>query len=100
MDLFLCFSLSVAVFPQVVPDRQQYFEYESIVISCEGLDGLTGWKVMRRIKGAVGPCVLKSSGPCEITSSFSMDSGEYWCEYQDIKRSNPINITVTGGFSN
>uniref|UniRef100_A0A0F8C7U6 Fc receptor-like protein 5 n=1 Tax=Larimichthys crocea TaxID=215358 RepID=A0A0F8C7U6_LARCR len=50
---------------------------------------------MRRIKGAVGPCVLKSSGPCEITSSFSMDSGEYWCEYQDIKRSNPINITVT-----
>ncbi|KAE8279479.1 Low affinity immunoglobulin gamma Fc region receptor II Fc gamma receptor IIB [Larimichthys crocea] len=97
MDITAVFITLIAVFPQVVPDRRQYFEYESIVISCEGLDGLTGWRVMRRIKGAVGPCVLKSSGPCEITSSFSMDSGEYWCEYQDIKRSNPINITVTAG---
>ncbi|XP_054457824.1 low affinity immunoglobulin gamma Fc region receptor II-c-like isoform X2 [Anoplopoma fimbria] len=85
-----------AAFPQVVPNRQQHFEYDPLVISCEGLEG---WKLIRRIKGVVKSCSTSwsTSGPCEIKSTISaVDSGEYWCE-MGVKTSYTVNITVTGG---
>eukprot|EP00064_Thunnus_orientalis_P022078 superscaffoldBa00007143_g22261 len=89
-----------ADFPQIVPNRQQHFQYKPITVSCEGLDGLTGWRVMRKIKGGVRICAStleKSTGPCEITTAYpDYDSGEYWCEIE-VKRSNTVNITVTAG---
>ncbi|XP_035530997.1 high affinity immunoglobulin epsilon receptor subunit alpha-like [Morone saxatilis] len=88
---------TVAAFPKVAPNRQQHFQYESIVVSCEGLEGLTGWRVMKKIKEVFLTCASTSAGPCEITNTFSIDSGEYWCEHQDVKRSNTVNITVTAG---
>ncbi|XP_042368694.1 Down syndrome cell adhesion molecule-like protein 1 homolog [Plectropomus leopardus] len=94
----LCFSQRAA-FPRVVPDRQQHYEYESVVFDCEGLDGLTGWRVMREIKAGVTICASqweKSKGPCTINPAFSSDSGTYWCEAGE-KRSNVVNITVTAG---
>ncbi|XP_051251142.1 low affinity immunoglobulin gamma Fc region receptor III-like [Dicentrarchus labrax] len=88
-------------FPQVVPDRQQHFQYESIVVSCEGLEGLTGWRVMRNIRGVVKTCAASwsaSTGPCRITTVYpDLDSGEYWCEMGGGKRTNTVNITVTAG---
>ncbi|XP_039887329.1 high affinity immunoglobulin epsilon receptor subunit alpha-like isoform X4 [Simochromis diagramma] len=85
-------------FPQVVPNRQQFFQSESITISCEGLNGLTGWRVMKKINGDVRPCALTwetSIGPCNIINAYpSTDSGEYWCEHGGIQKSNSVNITV------
>ncbi|XP_039677809.1 uncharacterized protein LOC120572546 [Perca fluviatilis] len=87
-------------FPQVVPNRQQHFEYESIDVSCEGLEGLTGWRVMRKIKRVIKTCSSTwstSTGPCTINNAFpASDSGEYWCE-MSVKKSNTVNITVTAG---
>ncbi|XP_028420683.1 sialoadhesin-like [Perca flavescens] len=89
-----------ASFPRVVPNKQQHFEYESIVVSCEGLEGLTGWRVMRKIKGVIKTCSSTwstSTGPCTINNAFpAIDSGEYWCE-MGVKTSNTVNITVTAG---
>ncbi|XP_034757145.1 low affinity immunoglobulin gamma Fc region receptor II-a-like [Etheostoma cragini] len=89
-----------ASFPQVVPNRQQHFEYESIVVSCEGLEALTGWRVMRKVKGVIKTCSSiwsTSTGRCKINDALAvMDSGEYWCE-MGVKKSNPVNITVTAG---
>ncbi|XP_075948268.1 high affinity immunoglobulin gamma Fc receptor I-like [Anarhichas minor] len=89
-----------AAFPQVVPNRQQHFQYESLVVSCEGLEGLTGWRVMRRIKGVVKTCATdwsKATGACEIKDAYpALDSGEYWC-VMGVKTSNTVNITVTDG---
>ncbi|XP_067380099.1 low affinity immunoglobulin gamma Fc region receptor II-like [Channa argus] len=101
--LHLSYSLKDdAVFPQVFPNRQQHFEHGTINVSCEGLNGLKGWRVLRRVKGTVKPCAAtwdKSTGPCTITPAYVvMDSGEYWCEMGGIKKSNSINITVTSGF--
>lgn len=95
-DASLCVSFADS--PQVVPNRQQHFEYDSIVVSCEGLEGLTEWTVMRKVNHAVHPCVLSwSTGPCNITNAIPLvDSGEYWCEMGGGKRSNTVNITVTG----
>ncbi|XP_049922608.1 low affinity immunoglobulin gamma Fc region receptor II-a-like isoform X1 [Epinephelus moara] len=88
-------------FPQVVPNRQQFFEYEPVTVTCEGLEGLTGWRVMRRIGGAVKTCAASwsaSTGPCKIKNAIvAVDSGEYWCEMGEAKKSNTVNITVTGG---
>ncbi|XP_028420682.1 low affinity immunoglobulin gamma Fc region receptor II-a-like [Perca flavescens] len=89
-----------ASFPRVVPNKQQHFEYESIVVSCERLEGLTGWRVMRKIKGVIKTCSSTwstSTGPCTINNAFpAIDSGEYWCE-MGVKTSNTVNITVTAG---
>lgn len=100
IHLTLCVSVLDEAFPQVVPNRQQHFEYESIDVSCEGLEGLTGWRVMKRIKGDVRTCASSwstSTGPCNIKNAFpTADTGEYWCEIGGIKKSNTVNIIVTG----
>ncbi|XP_039460893.1 low affinity immunoglobulin gamma Fc region receptor II-c-like isoform X2 [Oreochromis aureus] len=86
-------------FPQVVPNRQQFFQAEPIMISCEGLNGLTGWRVMKKMNGDVRTCAStweRSFGPCKIINAYpSTDSGEYWCENGEIQKSNSVNITVT-----
>ncbi|XP_076738746.1 high affinity immunoglobulin gamma Fc receptor I-like [Maylandia zebra] len=86
-------------FPQVVPNRQQFFQSEGVTISCERLNGLTGWRVMKKINGGVRPCASNwetSIGPCKIINAYpSTDSGEYWCEHGGIQKSNSVNITVT-----
>ncbi|XP_071315703.1 Fc receptor-like protein 5 isoform X1 [Trachinotus anak] len=90
-----------AAFPQVVPNRQQHFEHESIAVSCEGLEGLTGWRVLRKVKGVVKTCASTweiSTGPCKIDTAYvTLDSGQYWCEMGGVKRSTTVNITVTAG---
>ncbi|XP_034533035.1 low affinity immunoglobulin gamma Fc region receptor II-a-like [Notolabrus celidotus] len=89
-----------ADFPQIDPNRQQFFQYEPLVVSCEGLMGLSGWRVLKKVKGGITPCSGSwetSTGPCRIHSAFpSVDDGEYWCE-MGARRSNSINITVTAG---
>ncbi|XP_026019186.1 high affinity immunoglobulin gamma Fc receptor I-like [Astatotilapia calliptera] len=90
-----------SAFPQVAPNRQQFFELESITISCEGLNGLNGWRVMKKINGDVRTCASSwetSTGPCNIINAYpSTDSGEYWCEYGGKQKSNTVNITVADG---
>ncbi|XP_042071358.1 Fc receptor-like protein 5 isoform X1 [Haplochromis burtoni] len=86
-------------FPKVVPNRQQFFQTEPITISCEGLNGLIGWRVMKKTKADVRRCASfwkTPTGPCNIINAYpSTDSGEYWCEHGEIQKSNSVNITVT-----
>ncbi|XP_049424083.1 high affinity immunoglobulin gamma Fc receptor I-like [Epinephelus fuscoguttatus] len=88
-------------FLQVDPNRQQHFAYDSFTVSCEGLEGLTGWRVIRKIKGVVNTCSPSwstSTGPCVIRNAYpALDSGEYWCEIGGGKKSNSVNITVADG---
>ncbi|XP_033182407.1 Fc receptor-like protein 5 [Anabas testudineus] len=88
-----------AGFPQVDPNRQQHFAYETFTVNCEGLNGLTGWRVMRKLKGVDTICASTwetSTGPCEIKTAYpGIDSGEYWCEIKGVKISNTVNITVS-----
>ncbi|KAM8747874.1 Fc receptor-like protein 5 [Acanthopagrus schlegelii] len=98
---FSCSQTADEAFPQVVPNRQQHFEHDPIEVSCEGLEGLTGWRVMKKIKDKdVQTCSsewTKSTGPCKITNTYQIsDSGQYWCEMGG-KKSNVVNITVTVG---
>ncbi|TKS93373.1 Fc receptor-like protein 5 [Collichthys lucidus] len=88
-----------AAFVHIVPSRLQFFEHEFVFIYCDGFfNDLTKWRVMKKIKETTTTCKrkLETPGPCNITTAFSFDSGEYWCEAEG-KKSNVVDITVTDG---
>nr|XP_029137043.1 low affinity immunoglobulin gamma Fc region receptor II-a-like isoform X8 [Labrus bergylta] len=82
------------------PNRLQFFEYESLIFHCEGSHDSTGLKIVHRSKGELLKCnttVTSKRSSCTIPNIFPWDSGQYWCESGDGKRSNIIHINVTDG---
>ncbi|XP_068569951.1 Fc receptor-like protein 5 isoform X2 [Cebidichthys violaceus] len=86
---------------QVVPDRSQFYRYNTISLSCEDQLNSTGWKVKRKtLEGGVRPCTsgwgtASSGSACVIGNTYPSDTGVYWCESGDGNRSNSINITIS-----
>ncbi|XP_029588371.1 low affinity immunoglobulin gamma Fc region receptor II-like [Salmo trutta] len=84
----------------ISPDRSQFFEYESVSLSCD-VQSFTGWRVVRNtLKGGTEECptdwgFFKGSS-CTI-SAVPSDSGVYWCESGSGEHSNAVNITVHDG---
>ncbi|KAG8005909.1 L-amino-acid oxidase, partial [Nibea albiflora] len=76
---------------RVEPNRLQFFEYESVTLSCEGS---SGWKVARNAK-VNHTCKTTTESSCTFKNIYADDSGEYWCEDGNRERSSSINITVT-----
>uniref|UniRef100_A0AAY5KMX7 Ig-like domain-containing protein n=1 Tax=Esox lucius TaxID=8010 RepID=A0AAY5KMX7_ESOLU len=84
----------------VRPNRSQFFEYESVSLSCEVLGGSTGRRVERNpTSGKLTECGDRwgkfNGTSCIISSTKSTDSGVYWCVSG--KHKNTVNITVTDG---
>ncbi|XP_065806683.1 high affinity immunoglobulin gamma Fc receptor I-like [Labrus bergylta] len=82
------------------PNRLQFFEYESLIFHCEGSHDSTGLKILHRSKGELVKCrttVTSKRSSCTIPTIFPEESGQYWCESRDGKRSDIIHITVTDG---
>ncbi|XP_035531123.1 Fc receptor-like protein 1 [Morone saxatilis] len=86
---------------QVSPDRSQFFRYDSISLRCEDQLNSTGLKVKRNTsEGWTTTCGFgwgssSSDSTCIIGNTYPSDSGVYWCESGDRKRSNNVNITIT-----
>ncbi|XP_051251151.1 putative high affinity immunoglobulin gamma Fc receptor IB isoform X2 [Dicentrarchus labrax] len=95
-----CYAQKASL-PHLVPARLQYFEYESISFNCEGLHGSLGLGVMRRLPSESATCGknwgFSNGSHCIIRSVYVEDSGEYWCETGDGKKSDTVNVTVTAG---
>eukprot|EP00063_Salmo_salar_P061076 XP_014035911.1 PREDICTED: low affinity immunoglobulin gamma Fc region receptor II-b-like [Salmo salar] len=85
----------------VSPDRSQFFEYQSVSLSCEVQGNSTGWRVVRNSeRGILSECNTdwgKQQGSSCIVSLISSDSGVYWCESGSGEHSNAVNITVPAG---
>nr|XP_029138316.1 Fc receptor-like protein 5 isoform X2 [Labrus bergylta] len=82
------------------PNRLQFFEYESLIFHCEGSHDSTGLKIVHQSKGELVKCqttVTSKRSSCTIPNIFPKDSGQYWCESRDGKRSDIIHINVTDG---
>ncbi|XP_045567742.1 low affinity immunoglobulin gamma Fc region receptor III [Salmo salar] len=94
-DLSLPASLSVS------PDRSQFFEYESVSLSCEVQGNSTGWRVVRNTsRGILSECSTdwgKQQGSSCTVSLIPSDSGVYWCQSGSGEHSNAVNITVHAG---
>ncbi|GAA6236448.1 low affinity immunoglobulin gamma Fc region receptor II-a-like [Lates japonicus] len=91
---------SDAAFLRVTPARLQHFEYKSVSFDCEGFDGELGLRVMKKSQNA-NTCStnrnIQKGSLCTIETVYIDDSGEYWCETGDGKKSDTVNITVTAG---
>ncbi|XP_041841953.1 high affinity immunoglobulin gamma Fc receptor I-like [Melanotaenia boesemani] len=97
-----CYAQRIyADFPDVTPNTAQHFEYQSLYFSCERFDLASGWRVMRKIPGENGSCGMSwgvfNGSFCIVRNIYVEDSGHYWCETVDGKKSNSVNITVTAG---
>ncbi|XP_026225353.1 low affinity immunoglobulin gamma Fc region receptor III-like isoform X2 [Anabas testudineus] len=87
------------VFPRIVPDKLQFFEYDVVSVYCDGTHD-TEWRVMRKILdiNATNYSHWDTSAPsCTIKPAFIRHSGKYWCGNKEGERSDTVNITITGG---
>uniref|UniRef100_UPI0037E82D45 low affinity immunoglobulin gamma Fc region receptor III-A-like n=1 Tax=Semicossyphus pulcher TaxID=241346 RepID=UPI0037E82D45 len=91
-----CAQRADAAFPHIEPPRLQFFEYESIFLSCSGFRGPTEWRVIKRIHSNTTPWE-NSTGSMTFKPAYISYSGEYWCENGEGERSNTLNIIVTAG---
>ncbi|XP_038587702.1 low affinity immunoglobulin gamma Fc region receptor II-like isoform X2 [Micropterus salmoides] len=98
----LCEPDQKVVSLHVVPNSLQFFEYDAVTFHCDGYSVSTAWKLVHRLKGEALSCrttskVTTTEVTCTIKNVYPDDSGEYWCETGEEKRSNSVNITVTAG---
>lgn len=92
----LCVSDSA--FPQIHPNRLQFFEYENLSVKCDGFDTSNDWRVMKKLnENLVNSAPWETSkGSLLIKVAFRSHSGKYWCENQNGTMSESINISVAG----
>ncbi|KAM4564264.1 putative high affinity immunoglobulin gamma Fc receptor IB [Fundulus diaphanus] len=87
----------------VSPSRSQFFEGDSVSLSCEEDNSSAGWTVRRntarRTRTQCGDGWGEPAGStCNISYLFTSDSGVYWCEWREgAASSSSIQLTVTGG---
>uniref|UniRef100_A0A096M0K8 Ig-like domain-containing protein n=1 Tax=Poecilia formosa TaxID=48698 RepID=A0A096M0K8_POEFO len=86
------------------PSRSQFFEGESVTLTCEDENGSDGWTVRRittrRSEKECGNGWGKSAGSTCSISLGSDDSGVYWCESTSgSTSSNSIQLSVSGRMS-
>uniref|UniRef100_A0A4W5KK61 Ig-like domain-containing protein n=1 Tax=Hucho hucho TaxID=62062 RepID=A0A4W5KK61_9TELE len=105
LSLFLFLSLSRSVLSPpasliVSPDRSQFFEYESVSLSCEVQGNSARWRLKRStVFGERSDCGRnwgKPQGSSCIVSLIPSHSGVYCCESGSGEHSNAVNITVHG----
>uniref|UniRef100_A0A3Q3FK87 Ig-like domain-containing protein n=1 Tax=Labrus bergylta TaxID=56723 RepID=A0A3Q3FK87_9LABR len=71
----------------------QFFDYDSLIFHCEGSHDSTGLKIVHRSKGELLKCqttVTSKRSSCTIPNIFPEDSGQYWCESRDRKRTGDV----------
>ncbi|GAA6231127.1 low affinity immunoglobulin gamma Fc region receptor II-like isoform X2 [Lates japonicus] len=86
---------------RVLPNRSQFFMYESVSLSCEHQGNSSEWRVKRNTSTGINEDCPTSWGTrhethCS-TDVYPMETGVYWCESEAGECSSTINITVTGG---
>ncbi|XP_030287116.1 Fc receptor-like protein 5 isoform X2 [Sparus aurata] len=86
---------------KISPHRSQLFVGEFVSLRCEEDDSSDGWTVTRNTTEDTRTQCKDWGEPagsvCNISYTFTWDSGVYWCESTGGAASSSINITVTGG---
>uniref|UniRef100_A0A669DKW1 Ig-like domain-containing protein n=2 Tax=Oreochromis niloticus TaxID=8128 RepID=A0A669DKW1_ORENI len=85
----------------VSPSSSQFFEYDSVSLSCEEDDSSAGWTLRRNTstdtRAECEEWGQLTGSSCTTRSIVQLDSGVYWCESREGPISNMVNLTVTGG---
>uniref|UniRef100_A0A4W6CF26 Ig-like domain-containing protein n=1 Tax=Lates calcarifer TaxID=8187 RepID=A0A4W6CF26_LATCA len=67
------------------PNRSQFFQYDSITLSCAVPTNASVWILKRNTSSQISqPCSsgwgVPQGSSCTIQGAYPTDSGEYWCE--------------------
>ncbi|XP_037336004.2 low affinity immunoglobulin gamma Fc region receptor II-like isoform X2 [Pungitius pungitius] len=83
---------------RVDPDRSQFFQYESVSLSCGGPGAPPDWRVRKNTSTSGDQDCSEGPDPscCHIDDLFPLDSGTYWCESAGGRRGEAVDIFVTG----
>ncbi|XP_044198090.1 low affinity immunoglobulin gamma Fc region receptor II-like [Thunnus albacares] len=84
---------------RIIPTKLQLFQYEPVSFRCEGLDDSSQLRGIRDTEKFISECNITSTSTLSYTiqKAYPADSGEYWCETKEGKKSNRVNITITVG---
>ncbi|XP_019209781.1 low affinity immunoglobulin gamma Fc region receptor II isoform X1 [Oreochromis niloticus] len=87
---------------RVVPNRSQFFQYESVNMSCGEQENSSEWRVKRNTSSHINTtCPSSSNGidesHCFISDLYPADTGVYWCESAAGECFDAITITVAAG---
>ncbi|XP_043954069.1 high affinity immunoglobulin gamma Fc receptor I-like [Gambusia affinis] len=91
----LCAAVAVV---RILPNRSQFFQYESVTLSCVDRENSPDWTVKRNTTSNQTPDWGKRNGSQRLINAvYPFDSGRYWCESRTGACSEAINVTVTDG---
>ncbi|XP_046873578.1 Fc receptor-like protein 2 [Hypomesus transpacificus] len=100
--LLFSLAVSLAASLRISPSRCQFFELDSVSLSCEDQGSSAGGRVWRNTtEGRSSECgadwgKLRGSS-CNISTLYPSDSGVYWCESGSGEHRHAVNITVHDG---
>uniref|UniRef100_A0A3Q1C7C0 Immunoglobulin domain-containing protein n=1 Tax=Amphiprion ocellaris TaxID=80972 RepID=A0A3Q1C7C0_AMPOC len=92
-----CLVISATL--SILPDRSQFFRYESFSLGCSVPDNSNTWTVLRNTSSKdLVPCGVDWGQPngflCNNSNIYASDTGRYWCQSKEGECSNVLNITV------
>ncbi|XP_047241799.1 uncharacterized protein LOC124880579 [Girardinichthys multiradiatus] len=100
LSFLLCCRINQAGLT-VSPSRSQFFEGDSVSLSCEEDNISAGWTVRRNTAKRQSECKdgwgKPAGSSCNISSLYEHDTGVYWCESREGAASSSIQFTVSGG---
>ncbi|XP_036002892.1 low affinity immunoglobulin gamma Fc region receptor II-a [Fundulus heteroclitus] len=87
---------------RILPNRSQFFRYNSVTLSCADDKNSSDWRVKRntnnsRSEECPSTWGKRNGSHCSIDDVYPFDSGQYWCESATGACSEVINVTVTDG---
>ncbi|XP_076581122.1 uncharacterized protein LOC143317068 [Chaetodon auriga] len=87
---------------RILPNRSQFFQYESVSLSCGQQGNSSDWRLKRNTSMPMNKACSTfrdeaDKSRCFIEALYPSDTGVYWCESATGGCSNAANITVTGG---
>ncbi|XP_042257851.1 sialoadhesin-like isoform X4 [Thunnus maccoyii] len=87
---------------RVLPNKSQFFQYESFSLSCGEPGKSSHWRVIKNTSTLINeecrPSLNeRNESHCLIDDLYPSDTGVYWCESGAGECSNTINITVAAG---
>ncbi|XP_016521805.1 high affinity immunoglobulin gamma Fc receptor I-like [Poecilia formosa] len=77
---------------RLFPSRSQFFQFESVSLSCEG--NSSEFRVRRNTSKQINELCVRYT-ECISSELYESDSGVYWCESAAGERSDAVNISVT-----
>ncbi|XP_051800423.1 Fc receptor-like B isoform X2 [Acanthochromis polyacanthus] len=99
LSLMSCTTNQVKL--NLTPNRSQFFEGDSVSLSCEDEDISAEWTLRRnttrRTRTQCDDWGTGSGSSCIISFALAWDSGVYWCESIQAAASQSIHLTVSGG---